>query len=177
MVKSIAFASAVSTALAQQAGTQKEEFHQPFPMQVCSKSGGCTAESTAAVMDANWRWLHNVGGYENCYDGGWNATFCPDSDSCCKNCALDGIPQEEWSSTYGVNETSGGFSLGLKQGGNVGSRFYLLDPKKENSYRMFNLKNTNSLAENIIRHFDFSTIGFLDDEEESSSFLSTLNLA
>ena len=42
---------------------------------------------------------------------------------------------------------------------------------------MFDLKNTNSLAENIIRHFDFSTIGFLDDEEESSSFLSSLNLA
>ena len=47
----------------------------------------------------------------------------------------------------------------------------------ETVFRMFDLKNTNSLAENIIRHFDFSTIGFLDDEEESSPFLSTLNLA
>ena len=42
---------------------------------------------------------------------------------------------------------------------------------------MFDLKNTNSLAENIIRHFDFSTIGFLDDDEESSSFLTPLILA
>ena len=47
----------------------------------------------------------------------------------------------------------------------------------ETVYRMFDLKNTNSLAENIIRHFDFSTIGFLDDDEESSSFLSPLILA
>lgn len=40
-----------------------------------------------------------------------------------------------------MNATVGGFKLGLKQGGNVGSRFYLLDSANKGKYRMFNLKN------------------------------------
>ena len=85
-------------------------------------------------MDANWRWLHNVSGCTNCYEGGWNFTDCFESDSCCKNCAVDGVPESDWSQTYGVNATDGGFNLGLVQGGNVGSRFSLLN---EDKYRMF----------------------------------------
>jgi len=49
-------------------------------------------------MDANWRWIHTVGGYVNCFTGGnWiskdnynNLTICPDDETCSKNCALDG---------------------------------------------------------------------------------------
>jgi len=136
----IAVASLAGAAVAQQTGTQKKEYHPSFPLEVCSEAGGCKAESTTITMDANWRWLHNTGGYLNCYnESGWVPEYCPDSDSCCKNCALDGVPQEDWSSTYGVNASSdGGFKLGFVQGGNVGSRFYLLDGEK---YRMFNLKN------------------------------------
>jgi len=142
---------------AQQAGTVKDEFHPEMPLQVCTTAGGCSGENTTITMDANWRWLHNVGGYYNCFDGGsqnstgWNSTYCPDSDSCCKNCALDGVEEPDWSQIYGVNATDGGYNLGLVQGGNVGSRFYLLNGDK---YRMFNLKNKEFSFD-----VDVSTIG------------------
>lgn len=134
------FLATLGLVAAQQSGVVKDEYHPAFPLQVCSNSGGCSGEGTSVTMDANWRWVHNVGGYTNCYNGTWNPEFCPDSDSCCKNCALDGVPKEDWSQVYGVNATTGGFNLGLKQGGNVGSRFYLLDSNQD-KYRMFNLKN------------------------------------
>lgn len=137
---------------AQQAGEVKKEYHPAMPLSVCSSSG-CESESTTVTLDANWRWVHNVDGYTNCYNGTWDPQYCPDSDSCCKNCALDGVPQEDWSDVYGVNATSGGFKLGLKQGGNVGSRFYLLEAGKQ-QYRMFKLKNKEFSFD-----VDVSTIG------------------
>ena len=56
----------VSIALAQQAGTNTAENHPALPYQKCTKAG-CTIVNTAVVLDANWRWVHNVGGYTNCY--------------------------------------------------------------------------------------------------------------
>lgn len=141
MTQSLVAFSLVGLAVGQQTGHQKVEYHPSMDLQVCAADGSCLPEHTKIVMDANWRWLHNVDGYLNCYDGAWNATFCPDSDSCCNNCALDGVEQNDWSEIYGVNATDGGFHLSLKQGDNVGSRFYLLDSKSPNTYRMFHLLN------------------------------------
>jgi len=154
MTQSLVAFSLVGLALGQQTGNQKVEYHPSMDLQVCTSAGGCAPENTKIVMDANWRWVHNVGGYENCFDGDWNATFCPDSDSCCKNCALDGVEQDDWSAVYGVNATEGGFNVGLEQGDNVGSRFYLLDSKTPNNYRMFNLLNQEFTFD-----VDVSTLG------------------
>merc|ERR1712137_681340 len=55
------FALASLTAVvAQQPGTQKEEFHPSFPLQVCTNEGGCAAVRTSAVLDANMLWLDSV---------------------------------------------------------------------------------------------------------------------
>ena len=35
----------------------------------CTGSGSCSKVSGEVVIDANWRWLHNTDGYDNCYDG------------------------------------------------------------------------------------------------------------
>jgi len=102
----------------------------------------------------SWRWLHVVDGYTNCYTGNtFNATACPDGETCAANCALDGA---EYQSTYGI--TTSGDALTLKfvtvsanaaahqelssltlglQGSNVGSRVYLMDSESE--YSMFDL--------------------------------------
>jgi len=157
MVHAGVFATLAVQVVAQQVGTVKKEFHPSLPIGVCT-GDGCVPESTTVVLDANWRWIHNVGGYENCYDNmTWNASFCPDSDSCCKDCALDGVPEEDWSAIYGVNaskEIDGGLQLGLQQGGNVGSRFYFLDAADDSKYRMFYLKNREFAFD-----VDQSTIG------------------
>ncbi len=97
------------------------------------------------TLDANWRWVHKVGTYTNCYTGNsWDPSICPDAKTCTKNCALDGVPQSDWTNTYGV--TSDGSNLNLKfvtQGQyskNVGSRTYMTTSEGD-KYRMFKLKN------------------------------------
>jgi len=72
-------------------------------MSECTTGGSCQTQSTAVVMDANWRWLHSLGGSTNCYTGNeWDKTLCPDDASCAKNCALDGVPASDWTGTYGI---------------------------------------------------------------------------
>jgi cellulose 1,4-beta-cellobiosidase len=51
---------------AQQAGTQTAETHPSLPIQQCTSKTSCTTLNTKIVLDANWRWVHNVGGYTNC---------------------------------------------------------------------------------------------------------------
>lgn len=95
-------------------------------------------------MDANWRWLHNVGGYQNCYTGNkWNTQYCPDDAACAKNCALDGVPTADWRNTYGVTSTGSALKLDFVTQGqyakNVGSRTYMMNG--DSTYQMFKLKN------------------------------------
>lgn len=51
----------------QQAGTSTAEVHPSMPWSLCSKGGSCTQQKGSVVLDSNWRWVHNVGGYTNCY--------------------------------------------------------------------------------------------------------------
>ena len=77
-------------ALGQHAGKQTKEFHLPFVTEECTVAGGCASKPGLIVLDSNWRWTHNVGGYYNCFTGNaWNATYCPDVATCTKNCAID----------------------------------------------------------------------------------------
>lgn len=113
-------------------------------LSMCTKSGGCVKQQKSITLDANWRWLHNTGGYTNCYTGAsWDPRECPDAETCAKKCALDGVPQEDWKGTYGISGDEDTLKLGfLTQGSyakNVGSRTYMMNgPDK---YQMFKLKN------------------------------------
>ncbi|KAJ3564404.1 hypothetical protein NP233_g8314 [Leucocoprinus birnbaumii] len=133
--------SYAAVAYAQQAGTSTAEKHPSLPWQKCTTSGGCTTVSTGAVtLDANWRWLHTVDGYTNCYTGNaWDTSICSDPDTCASNCALDGA---DYSGTYGI--TTSGNALTLKfvtqsSGKNIGSRVYLM--ADESNYEMFKVLN------------------------------------
>ncbi|CAE6477028.1 unnamed protein product [Rhizoctonia solani] len=133
--------SLLSAVRAQQVGTQKAEVHPTLTWQKCTKSGGCQTQSQGKiVLDANWRWVHNTGGYTNCYTGQtWDSTLCSDPVECAQGCALDGA---DYSGTYGIN--ANGNSLTLKfvtktENTNVGSRVYLM--ADDSKYQMFKLKN------------------------------------
>jgi len=134
-----------ASALAQKKGTQTQETHLPMTVQTCSAPGSCTQESTTVVLDSNWRWTHDVNGYENCYDGNdWVDTYCPDSATCTQNCAIDGVDSATWSGNYGIS-TSGDeitftFVTHHTYGINIGARTYLLDSSGSN-YFMFYLLN------------------------------------
>jgi len=126
-------------AVSQQAGTVTPEQSPPILLQKCTKAG-CEVEQAALVLDANWRWVHNVGGYTNCYDNGWNQEFCPDTETCKQNCAVEGVTAEGYAATYGVQNVTGGVELKyVAPGGNVGSRLYVTDGGE--SYKMFMLLN------------------------------------
>lgn len=127
----------------QQAGTSTEEVHLDMPIQNC-ESGSCQTQSTTLVLDSNWRWAHAVDDYVNCYDGNdWVAEYCPDSDTCTANCAIDGVDQASWGGTYGISASGGEVSIKFLTYGtystNVGSRIYLME--SDSDYRMFYLKN------------------------------------
>ncbi|TFK31027.1 glycoside hydrolase, partial [Crucibulum laeve] len=131
----------IAVVCGQQVGTNTAETHPTLPWQKCTKSGGCTTQSSGKiVLDANWRWLHTTTGYTNCYTGNtWDATLCPDGKTCAANCALDGA---DYSSTYGI--TTSGNALTMKfvtssAQKNIGSRVYLLNT--ESQYEMFKVLN------------------------------------
>eukprot|EP00440_Ansanella_granifera_P050752 gb/GFBE01055004.1/.p1 GENE.gb/GFBE01055004.1/~~gb/GFBE01055004.1/.p1 ORF type:complete len:364 (+),score=94.31 gb/GFBE01055004.1/:1-1092(+) len=133
---------------AQQPGSTTPEESPAFGVRHCAAPDDCQVEPSALVLDANWRWVHNVGGYENCYvEGSWNKEFCPDEDTCKQRCAVEGVDAKSYKKNYGVHVEKGeGDDLpeGVKlkfmtEGGNVGSRLYLTDG--EDRYKIFHLLN------------------------------------
>jgi len=143
MFKSFAAAAIAALTSAQQIGTNTQEQHLSMNIQSCFQ-GSCTTENTSVVLDSNWRWLHNVGGYSNCYTGNaWDTSYCPDDKTCAEKCALDGVDQNTWSGTYGVTAQGNGLNLGFVTQGpyskNVGSRMYLMDGG--NHYKQFKMAN------------------------------------
>ena len=130
-------------------GTQSQNNPIPFSIKVNG-----VVESNSLVLSENWHWIHSAADSTvNCFpDTNWNPAICSDPNTCWKLCAIEGIPQSQWTMPYGAS-VSNGNSLRLnyvtvgQYGTNVGSRWYLLD-NSGNNYRSFNLVN---------RRFSFTT--------------------
>lgn len=122
---------------AQQACTSTTETKPTLSWSTCTASG-CTNTTGSVTIDANWRWTHDVSGYTNCYTGNtWDATLCPDDETCATNCCVDGADYE---STYGITSTDSALSLSFVTQGsekNIGSRTFLMASDTE--YQMFDL--------------------------------------
>ncbi|KAK1149729.1 hypothetical protein N8T08_005283 [Aspergillus melleus] len=132
--------SILGSVQAQKVGTQQTETHPSLTWQTCTSSGSCTTNNGKVVIDANWRWVHTVDGYTNCYTGNkWDTSICSTNADCATKCAVDGANYQQ---TYGV--TTSGDSLRLNfvtqsQQKNVGSRLYLM--KDDNTYETLKLLN------------------------------------
>ncbi|RDW61389.1 glucanase-3 [Coleophoma crateriformis] len=142
MHQSIALVAALAAfARSQQVGTLQAETHPTMTWQKCTAKNSCTTVTGKVVVDANWRWLHNVGGSTNCYTGNtWNAALCPDDVTCATNCALEGA---DYAATYGATTSGSSLKLNFVTVGsaatNIGSRLFLMDT--DTSYQQFNLLN------------------------------------
>ncbi|KAL4891487.1 putative 1,4-beta-D-glucan cellobiohydrolase B [Aspergillus ambiguus] len=138
--KLLLLAAYLTATKAQQVGTSTAEVHPSLTWQTCTSGGSCTTNNGKVVIDANWRWVHNVGGYTNCYTGNkWDATLCPDDETCAANCALEGA---DYSGTYGVTTSGNSMRLNFvtqSSSKNIGSRLYLM--KDDSTYQMFKLLN------------------------------------
>lgn len=60
MLFPIALFSVLALVSAQQIGINTPEVHPPLLWQECTTSGGCTSVNGSVVLDANYRWTHNV---------------------------------------------------------------------------------------------------------------------
>lgn len=108
----------------------------PFPITV----DGSSVSGSSLTIDANWRWVHNKGGYQNCYtNSDWDPSFCPDPATCAANCEVEGVDIQTYANTYGVSVSSNSATLKFVTGSNYGSRLYLM--KDASSYYGFNLLN------------------------------------
>lgn len=137
--KLAAISALVAAVKAQQACTLTTETKPSLSWSTCTSAGSCTSTSGSVVIDSNWRWVHDVDGYTNCYTGNeWNTTICPDDETCASACCLDGA---DYSSTYGITASGNALTLGFvtenSNGENIGSRTYLMASDTE--YEMFNL--------------------------------------
>ncbi|KAK0629147.1 glycoside hydrolase [Bombardia bombarda] len=139
IAKFAALAALMGAAVAQQVGTQTTETHPKMTWQKCTASGTCTNVNSEVTIDANWRWVHDKGGYSNCYDGNtWNSTICKDAKTCSSNCAVDGA---NYGATYGASTSGNALTLKFITKGeyatNIGSRLYLM--ASATKYQMFTL--------------------------------------
>jgi len=138
---SLAAALLVASVVAQQPGTLTPEVHPTLSSQTCTTAGGCVTVNTSVVLDAQYRYFHNVGGYTNCVsNGAFNTTFCPNMTACAANCALEGVDY----ASYGIHATGSSLTLNLfKQQNNetVNSspRVYLL--QNDTTYDIMRLLN------------------------------------
>ncbi|KAH6917659.1 cellobiohydrolase I-II [Coprinopsis sp. MPI-PUGE-AT-0042] len=130
--------------LAQRAGNDIWETHPRLPWQTCTQSGCTTQTNGQIVLDADWRWIHQVGGFNlNCFVGNtWYTEQCTKSDSgfaCAQACGVEGAGYKY---THGI--TTSGDTLTLKfvtkaEDTSVGSRVYLME--SDSKYQMFHLLN------------------------------------
>ncbi|CAI4214067.1 unnamed protein product [Parascedosporium putredinis] len=140
----LAALSMLALARAQQVGTEQDEVHPKITWQRCTAPGSCTSVNGEIVIDANWRWVHGVDGYENCYDGNQWTDLCSSASDCAKNCAVEGADYE---ATYGISTSGDALTLSFvnehEYGKNIGARTYLME--SDSKYQMFTLMD-NELA-------------------------------
>ncbi|SPO04877.1 probable Probable 1,4-beta-D-glucan cellobiohydrolase A [Cephalotrichum gorgonifer] len=138
MLRSAVISALVASAAAQKVGTSTAEVHPKMSWQKCAEGGSCSKVDGEVVLDANWRWLHEVDGYENCYDGNLWTDKCSTPEDCATKCALDGA---DYTGTYGASASGDALTLKFvtkgEYGNNIGSRLYMMEDSE--TYQMFTL--------------------------------------
>lgn len=120
IAKFASLAALLGAAVAQQVGTEQTETHPKMTWQKCTAPGSCTTVNGEVTIDSNWRWVHETGGYTNCYTGNeWNSTVCEDAAKCASNCALEGA---DYTATYGATASDNSLSLTFVTKGDYGKR-------------------------------------------------------
>ncbi|KAE9227359.1 putative 1,4-beta-D-glucan cellobiohydrolase B [Phytophthora fragariae] len=146
--------------IAQQVGSNTAESHPSLTTQSCTSSG-CTDVDTSIVLDANWRWLYEVGTSTNSYTGNeWDTDICSDPETCASNCALDGA---DYTGTYGITADTDSLTLKLVTDGaystNIGSRVYVME--SDDTYKAYKLLNQEFTFDVDVSNLDCGLNGAL----------------
>lgn len=108
-------------------GTTNQNNLLNFPLEVDG-----SFVNSKLVLDGNWHWFHSATDMgHNCYPNGWDPTICPNPQACWNACAIEGVPNDQWSGNYGIHAQGDSLTLGYvtkhQYGTNVGSRLYVMD--------------------------------------------------
>lgn len=142
IAKFAALSALLGLAASQQVGTSTTETHPKMTWSQCSSGGSCSSKSGEVVIDSNWRWVHDKGGYSNCYTGNaWNTSICTDAKGCASNCALDGA---DYKATYGASTSGNGLTLTFVTKGSYCKRL-ATRPDKE-GHRMLTVRANQRLT-------------------------------
>lgn len=104
----LAVSALARLATIQQPGAYTAEVYPSLPSKKCP-AHGCTTVKIFIVLDANYRWTHNVGGYSPCFPSGPDPTHCRNITACAANCALEGVDY----ASYGIKTTGNALTLNL----------------------------------------------------------------
>jgi cellulose 1,4-beta-cellobiosidase len=134
MIFSLAF---INLVYSQSVGSFKSNFNPSISLHNCDSSGVCAETGAQITLDANWRWIHKIDSYDECF-GNDNQWKCGDESQCTMRCVLEGVDRNDWKNSYGVEVSGEKVELNLVANGNVGSRLYVLE---DGQYKLFKLKN------------------------------------
>jgi len=165
---SLLSAALAGVAVAQQMGAYTPEVHPSLPSWECTVAGGCVVKNTSVVLDSDYRWVHNVGGYQGCKANGLDPTFCPDAKTCAANCALEGVDY----GSYGIFTNGSSLTLTLFVNKTTGTslsspRVYLLADKT--TYQTFSLLNKEFTFDVDLSQLPCGTNGALYFSEMSAT--------
>lgn len=129
---------------AQQVGILNPETHLKLDWTKCSTDQTCQKIQGQVTLDANFRWLHQVDSYRDCYSyGRWNTLTCNSNDNCTESCAIEGNTVAGYANTMGIKAINDSITLRYRTAENfyvnVGSRVHLMETKEK--YQMFTLLN------------------------------------
>jgi cellulose 1,4-beta-cellobiosidase len=143
--------SLIALASAQGPGDKFQEGGPKINLYECDSPGSCNKKSLVFTMDANWRYTHLKGEWDNCYKKNlWVSDPCKGDDGagCAKQCVVEGIPLGDYEKKYGISPTRNGdgvsmrfqstFTAGEETYTSVGARLYMVDGE---NYYMFRLLN------------------------------------
>ncbi|EFX01237.1 beta-glucanase [Grosmannia clavigera kw1407] len=98
---------------AQQIGDRIAEIPPRLTTWRCNAAEGCLPQNTSVVLDASFRWIHVVDGYDSCTvpSGELSKTICPDAITCARNCAIEGANYASagvhtWSNSLSSSDSS-----------------------------------------------------------------------
>jgi cellulose 1,4-beta-cellobiosidase len=139
---------------AQWAGNNIVETHPPLSWKQCASDGQCAAVRGEFVLDSNWRWLHQVNSFRDCFTGqNWNEDVCSwESPDTCQ-CALEGV---DYANVNGITSSGNALTLRYATESQFGtarnSRVYLMETP--DLYKTFTLAD-NEIAFDV----DLSAVG------------------
>ena len=112
MIQQIVILGILAFVGAQKIGHYEPEIHPKLSWKRCKGTGSCQPVQGEVVVDSNWRWLHVVDDYHNCFGNAkWDNNECDSVDACTNNCALEGA---NYPDSYGIITQNDSISLPYK---------------------------------------------------------------